>query len=200
MSKLKNVVIAFFALVVFMVTPAFPQGLAGCRNGMFVGSYTTLITFPDIWGDWTNLLNQTILQLNLHSDGTATQEFSGAPLIMLSSGTETPRVGSWTCRSDGKLVVTLIFARYFPTNDAVNHPVATQIPPPVDLLLGGHFRATYLFSVTDKNTLTRIQVRTRRYNPRQDPTDPNGGVLLPLNTDVLVFNRVVASDADLLAP
>ena len=70
MSKLKNVVIAFFALVVFMVTPAFPQGLAGCRNGMFVGSYTTLITFPDIWGDWTNLLNQTILQLNLHSDGT----------------------------------------------------------------------------------------------------------------------------------
>ena len=96
--------------------------------------------------------------------------------------------------------MTLIFARYFPTNDGVNHPVATQIPPPVDLLLGGHFRATYLFSVTDKNTLTRIQVRTRRYNPRQDPTDPNGGVLLPLNTDVLVFNRVVASDADLLAP
>jgi hypothetical protein len=200
MSKLRNVLVAVVALSLFMTTPAFPQGNAGCKTGKFIGSYTTLITFPDIWGDGSNLLNQTIFQLDLHSDGTATQEFSGAPDIMLSGGTETPRVGSWTCRSDGKLVVTLIWATYFPTNDAVNHPVVTPIPPPVDLLLSGHFRATYLFSVTDTNTMTRIQARNRAYDATQDPTDPTGGVLGPLLTNVRVYKRVVASDADLLAP
>jgi hypothetical protein len=199
MAKLRNVV-AFLALSLFMVTPAFPQGTADCRSGMFVRSYTTLITLPDVWGDGSNVLNQTIFQLNLHSDGTATQEFSGAPLIMLSSGTETRRIGSWTCRSDGKLVVALIWATYFPTNDSLNHPTATPTRPPVDLVLSGHFKATYLFSVTDANTLTRFQARNRNYDPTQDPTDPTGGVLGPLFSNVGVYKRVVASDADLLAP
>jgi len=200
MSNLKSVFVAVAVLLVFMVTPAFPQQMAGCRSGTFIGSYTTLITIPDTWGDGSNLLNQTIFQLNLHSDGTAIQEFSGSPDTMLSGGMETPRVGSWTCRSDGKLVVTLIWATYVPTNDAVNHPVVTPIPPPVDILLSRHFRATYLFSVTDANTLTRVQARNRAYDATQDPTDPTGGVLGPLVTNVRVYKRVVASDADLIAP
>jgi hypothetical protein len=40
MSKLKSVLVAVVVLSVFMVTPAFPQGNAGCRSGMFIGSYT----------------------------------------------------------------------------------------------------------------------------------------------------------------
>jgi hypothetical protein len=200
MSKLKSVLVAVVLLSAFMVTPAFPQGLAGCKNGMFIGSYTTLITFPDIWGDGTFVLNQTIRQLTLHSDGTANQEDTAAPDIMLSGGTFSSQIGSWTCRSDGKLVVTLIWANYNPTNDAVNHPVVTPIPPPVDILLSGHTRATYLFSVTDANTLTRTQARNRQYDATQDPTDPTGGVLGPLATNVRVYKRLVASDADLLAP
>ena len=51
MSKLRNVVVAFLALSLFTVIPAFPQGNAGCKNGKFIGSYTHLDTFPDIWGD-----------------------------------------------------------------------------------------------------------------------------------------------------
>lgn len=200
MSKLKNVVVAFLGLSMFMVTPAFPQGNAGCKNGKFVGSYTHLDTFPDVWGDGTNVLHQFIRQLTLHSDGTATEETTGAPDIMLSGGTTSSRVGSWTCLSDGQLVVTLIFAVYLPTNDAVNHPVFTPIPPPVDILLTQHSRMTSRFSVTDTNTLTRTLARTRRYNAKEDPTDPTGGVLQPLNTNVVVYKRVVASDADLLAP
>jgi len=204
MPKLRNVVVAFLALSVFMVTPSFAQGQqgqnAGCWSGTFVGSYTLLVTFPDLWGDRSNLVHQTIGQLNLHSDGTATQEGSYAPDLLLSFGTETPRAGSWKCRSDGKLVVTLIFAQYVPTTDAINHPSTVPNPPPVDLLLSGHFRNTYLFSVTDANTLTRIKLRSRFYDPSQDPTNPNGGVLQPLNTNVAVYKRVVASDADLLAP
>ena len=199
MSKLRNVVVAFLALWVFTVLPAFPQGNAGCKNGKFIGSYTHLDTFPDIWGDGSNVEHQTIRQLTLHSDGTVTEESTAAPDIMLSGGTTSPRVGSWTCRKDGQLVVTLIFATYLPTADALNHP-SIDPTPPVDILLLQHNRTTYLFSVTDANTLTRTQARTRRYAVTEDPSDPTGGVLRPLNTDVVVYKRLVASDADLLAP
>jgi hypothetical protein len=200
MAKLRNVLVALVALSLFMVTPVFSQGMAGCKNGKFIGSYTTLVTFPDVWGDNTFVLNQTIRQLTLHSDGTANQEDTAAPDIMLSGGTISSQIGSWTCRRDGQLVVTLIWAIYLPTNDSLNHPVFTPIPPPVDILLSGHTRATYLFSVTDANTLTRTQARNRQYDATQDPTDPTGGVLGPLATNVRVYKRLVASDADLLAP
>jgi hypothetical protein len=71
----------------------------------------------------------------------------------------------------------------------------------VDLVVGNHIRQTFLFSVTDANTLTLTQRRSRVYDPTQDPTNPTGGVLFPLHTGVLaVYKRLVASDADLLAP
>ena len=200
MSKLRNVLVAFLALSVFMVVPAFPQGVAGCKTGMFIGSYTHLDTFPDVWGDGSNVENQTIRQLTLHSDGSAIEEGTAALDIMLSAGTGSSAIGSWTCRNDGKLVVTLIFAVYLPTTDAVNHPSSVPNPPPVDILLAQHSRRTSLFSVTDANSLTRIQSRIRRYSATQDPTDPTGGVLGPLLTNAVVYTRLVASDADLLAP
>lgn len=202
MPKLTNVVVAFFALSVLMVTPAFPQEQenAGCKNHKFIGSYTHVDAFPDIWGDGSNIEHQIIQQLNLHSDGTVTQENAGGPDIMLSAGLSTTLVGSWTCRHDGMLVVTVIFAVYEPTTDAINHPLTVPAPPPVDLFLLQHTRATYLFSVTDANTLTRILARNRVYKATLDPSDPTGGVLRPLNTNVVVYTRLVASDADLLAP
>jgi hypothetical protein len=198
MSKLRNVVVASLALWVFTVLPAFPQGIATCKTGQFVGSYTHLDTFPDLWGDGTFVLNQTIRQLTLQSDGTVTEQSTAALDIMLSGGTISSRVGSWTCRNDGQLVVTVIWAVYLPTGDAASHSVVPT--PPVDILLAQHTRATYLFSVTDANTLTRTQARNRVYDATQDPTDPAGGVLRPLNTNVVVYKRLVASDADLLAP
>jgi len=201
MSKLKNVVVAFLGLSMFMVTPAaFPQGNESCKNGKFIGSYTTLFTFTDVWGDGSNVEHQLINRLNLHSDGTVTQENAGGPDLMLSFGLSTTGVGSWTCRNDGMLVVTQIFAVYLPTTDAINHPTSIPAPPAVDLFLFRHTRVTSLYSVTDANTLTRIQARTRRYDASQDPTDPTGGVLRPLNTNVVVYTRLVASDTDLLAP
>jgi hypothetical protein len=205
MLKLRNVLVAV-GLSMSIVLPAFPQGNQanqgnmGCRNGTFPGSYTHLVTYTDIWGDGTNVLVQTIRQLTLHMDGTAIEEDTSAPEILLSSGTISPRVGSWKCRSDGKLVVTLIWAGYTPTTDAKNHPSSVPNPPPVDLALTNHYRVSYLFSVTNLNTLTRTEARTRQYTSTEDPTDLAGGVLIPLNTSVFVYNRVVASDADLLAP
>ena len=191
MSKLKNVMLSIVALA-FMVIPAFAD--VGCKNGKFVGSYTRPQTLNDIWGDSTGVNHTVLFQLNLQSDGTVFQNNTGFPDIMLNSGTGTPYVGSWTCRNDGKLVVTVITAVFTPTTDTHGKPSL------VDLLLFVHFRNTYLFTVTDGDTLTRTQFRSRRYSVTEDPSDPTGVTLRPLNTSVVVYKRLVASDADLLAP
>ena len=200
MSKLRNVLLSLVALSMFMVTPAFPQGILGCKTFLFIGTYTNLQTIPDIWGDGTNVLNQTIDQLTLHIDGTVSVENTSARLLMLSAGTFSQQTGSWKCRSDGKLVVTLIWANYFPTTDAISHPTTVPNPPPVDLVVGNHIRGTFLFSVTDLSTLTLTQSRSRVYDPTQDPTNPTIGALRPLHNVAVVYKRLVASDADLLAP
>jgi hypothetical protein len=202
MSKLEKVMFAFVVLALLMViaTPAIAQGTAGCKTSKFIGSYTSSTSFPDIWGDGSNVAHTFVSQLNLHSDGIATQEFTGGPDIMLSGGTGTPFVGSWICRKDGKLVVTFITAIYGPTTDAINHPTTVPDPPPVDLFLVASSRFTYLFTVTDDNTLTRIQARRRNYLPAEDPSDLAAGSLRPLNTSLVEYKRLVASDADLLAP
>jgi hypothetical protein len=195
MSKLTKSMFALIGLLVFTAMPAFSQ--SGCKNGKFPGSYVTSVSFPDIWGDGSNVNHTFVLQLNLHGDGTAYENYTGLPDLMLSSGTGTPSVGSWQCRQDGKLIVTLIDTAYLPTNDAALHGILNV---PVDLFLRFHSRTTYLFSVNDENTLTRIQARSRRYAPAEDPTDPNGGTLRPLNTSTVDYKRLVASEADLLAP
>ena len=191
MSKLKNVMLSLVVLVLVSI-PAFAD--AGYKNGKFVGSYTRPLTMNDIWGDSTGVNHTVLFQLNLQSDGTAFQNWTAFPDLMLNGGTGTPYVGSWNCREDGKLVVTLIDAGFTPTTDTHGNPSL------VDLLLLFHQRVTYLFTVTDGDTLTRIQARSRRYSVTEDPSDPTAGTLRPLDTTIAVYKRLVASDADLLAP
>jgi len=198
MPKLRDVLVAFAVLLVFMVTPAFSQGT--CRSGMFVGTYTNVFTYTDLWGDGSNVVNVVLNQLTLHSDGTARLNSTGFPDLMLSFGIAPSQIGSWTCRNDGKLVVTLLFGVLAPTTDAKGHLSTVPDPPPVDLLIFGHTRVTFLISVTDASTLTITQTGRRHYHPTEDPTDPNGGRLGPLETDEVVYKRLVASEADLLAP
>jgi hypothetical protein len=202
MSKLEKLILTTAVLSLLMVVP-FPanaQSSAGCKTGKFVGTYTNTNVFADLWGDGSGVTHTFVYQLTLHADGTATQEFTGSPDIMLSGGTGTPFVGAWTCRKDGKLVVTMLTAIYGTTTDAVNHPASVPTPPPVDLFLAANSRVTYLFAVTDDNTLTRIEFRRRGYPSPMDPSDPTAGILGALNTTEVVYTRLVASDADLLAP
>ena len=94
MSELRsvNVVVAFLGLSEFTVLPAFPQGNnAGCKNGEFIGSYTHLNTFSDIWGDGSNVEHHLIEQLSLHSDGIVTEEFTGDQDTTLSFGLSYPK-------------------------------------------------------------------------------------------------------------
>jgi hypothetical protein len=119
---------AVIALAMSMVTPSFAQGNAGCTNGMFVGSYTSAVTNTDVWRDGTGVTHTVISQLNLHGDGTAYQERTGFPDLMLSTGSATPLVGSWACLQDGKLVVTFLLAFFGATADASIHSINSAPP------------------------------------------------------------------------
>ena len=192
MSKLKNAVISVVALLLMGIPALADNDNAGCKNGKFVGSYTTALPNQDVFGDG-NFIHTWIYQLNLHSDGTADQNFTAGLEFPINTGSQGPWIGSWICRSDGKLVVTLLRSFYNPTGPTLDTTYA-------DIQLGGYNRFNFLFSVEDNNTLKRVLRRYRTYGANDDPTDPNGGTLHPLETNQVVYKRVVASDADLLAP
>jgi hypothetical protein len=162
-----------------------------CKKGTFVGSYTRQSLNVDVLGDGS-VTHSFLFQLTLSADGSAREYWTGFPDYFLTAGTGTGWIGSWTCRADGKLVLNMIGGNYFPGQgfDLSGNPIT-------DTILVGHSRITSLFTVTDSNTLTRIQTRTRNYQANQDPTDPAGGTLRPLTTTNTVYTRLVASDADL---
>jgi len=207
----KTATTAVVTLLAIMVAPAFA---AECQNEKVVGSYVRVIgpnLNPDLFGDGSDVnFDRTYIgQLNLHGDGTAEQVQTGAPDLFINAGTSTPEFGSWKCRKDGMLVLTLLLATAGPTPDGLTgHPtgasslgfdpgVATFRP---DLFLTNHIRRNWLIYIADDNTLMVVRRRGRVYDMTQDPSDPSGGSLQPPRTDVLVYKRVVASDADLLLP
>lgn len=168
--------------------------LAGdCNNDNFPGTYTRIDAPIDILGDGS-VVNQHVFTLTLNADGSARQDWTGFQDYMLNLGAGTAAIGSWKCRADGKLVVTMLATLYLP---AAADPNLGTIP---DITLYRHQRITILFKVNNPNKLTRIQSRSRNYLPGEDPTNLAGGTLGGLNNAQVVYNRIVASDADLLAP
>ena len=189
----QKMIIVFVALVVFTVVPAMADQ-TGCKKINFTGSYLTPDLNRDVFFDGS-VFHSLVFQLTLNSDGTANQYWTGLPDYLINLGTGSPQIGSWTCRNDGKLVVILIQGTYFPVQPGSNPNITTP-----DVELSRHFRTTYLFSVDDVNTLTKIQSRTRRYTPAEDPTDPAVGTLAATNNTAVVYKRLTATDADLLLP
>lgn len=186
----KKMLLIVITVAVLMVAPAFASG--GCRNGHFVGAYVSSPNAPtDVFPD---VHHTFVFQLNLHSDGTADQYWTGLPDYVMTLGTGSPWIGSWTCRNDGKLVVTMLFAGYVPVeSDPVDNPTN-------DISLSFHSRSTYLFTVDDDNTITRIQSRSRTYHIDEDPSIATGGTLGMISNATVPYKRLSASDADLLAP
>lgn len=183
----RKLVLSIMTVCIFATVPALASDK--CTKGTFLGSYTYADINRDVFGDGS-VYHSFATQLTLHSDGTAKLFFTGFPDYTMTLGTGVPNIGSWTCRADGKLVVNLIHSFYAPED-------VNGIP---DLVLQWNSRDTYLFTITDDNTLTRTAFRSRRYAPTEDLTDPNAGTLRPLNTNTRVYKRLIASDADLLAP
>ena len=178
---------------IFVLVLAAGEAFAGnCNNDNFPGTYTRIDAPLDPIGNGE--LHQHVFTLTLGADGTARQEWTGLPDYMINTGSGTANLGSWKCRSDGKLVVTLLNATFGPVGP---DPSLGTVD---DLSLFSHTRTTILFNVNNPNKLKRTLARSRVYARDQNPADPNGGTLLPLNTTQIVYNRFVASDADLLAP
>ena len=184
---LRTLTLICFAMLVTAVGTAFG---ADCKNGKFVGSYTSPNLDVDLFGDGS-VIHSFAFQLNLHSDGTADQYWTGLPDYFINLGTGSPWIGSWNCRQDGKLVVSLLRGSYLPV------PASPPNAPNADVALSNHVRNTYLFSVDDLNTITRIQGRARVYGIHEDPTDPAAGALDPISNSHVVYKRLIASDADL---
>lgn len=190
----KKTIVALFAITVFMSVTALAAPKTGCKKFNFNGSFTSPNLNYDVFGDGS-AIHSFVFQLTLHNDGTANQYWTGLPDYIMNLGTASPQIGSWTCRDDGKLVVTLIQGTYAPVQPGPNPNVLRS-----DVQLRRHYRTAYLFSVDSDNQLTKLQSRTRFYLPADDPTDAAGGTLAALNSDLVVYSRLSASDADLLLP
>lgn len=186
----KMFLLPVFVLILASV-PAF-AAKTGCQKFNFLGAYTRVDPPTDVFGDGS-VIHQYVYQLSLTADGSVRQAWTGTPDYQINTGTGSDLIGSWVCRPDGKLVVSTIFASYFPTT------VTPNTPKP-DVRLVRHFRSTTLYDVPDADTLVRIQSRSRSYLPTEDPTNTSGGTLGAINNTSITYNRFVASDADLLLP
>lgn len=183
------------AITIFMSAAVFAAPKTGCRKFNFTGTFLSPSLNTDAFGDG-QVIHSYAFQLTLHADGTANQYWTGLPDYMINLGSGSPQIGSWTCRDDGKLVLILVQGSYLPVT-TTDDPFHLTSP---DITLLSHSRTTYLFSVDDDNTVTRIQSRTRTYTPAQDPTDATGGSLGSVSSLVRSYKRLAATDADLLAP
>lgn len=191
---LNKTLLGIAVCAIFMAVPAIAAPATGCNKFKFTGSYVRTVTAVPLSDG--SVQHKTVFQLNLNADGTAVQNWTGFLDYAINTGAGSLYFGSWTCRADGKLIVTLISANYFPVAANSNPEVTSQ-----DIAIVSHSRTTYLYSVDDANTLTRVLARTRVYLPNEDPTDPAAGSLPQQpSTATPVFKRLVATDDDLLAP
>jgi len=180
-----KLVLMFATIAIFAVVPALAVPV-GCNKWKPVGTYTRADTAG---------AHSFVYQLQLHNDGTAWMIETAAYDYMINYGTNSPNIGSWKCREDGMVVVSVLKGLLYP----IIAGTAGDLPY-ADVSLEQHLKTTYLFLVDGPNTITQTQSRGRTYGPAEDPTDPAGGVLGTLRTTPRVYTRYAASDVDLLLP
>ena len=153
------------------------DGTSACESRRWTGTYTVTAT-PQVGGPF--LINYTF-----HRDGIFTGSFTGSPEQFLTTGSLTSFFGSWKCSDDGNIALSFIYAQYQGTGG--------------NLILANHIRSTGLFEIVDRDTLQRIDLAIRVYFPGQDPADPNGGIVPPVNPAVIAstLKRLRVSEADL---
>src|SRR5258706_787223 len=97
-----KIILTIAAITIFTAVPSLAA--TGCNKIKFFGSYTSPQLNDDVFGDGS-AIHSFAFQLTLQSDGTANQYWTGLPDYIMNLGTGSAQIGSWTCRSDGKLVV-----------------------------------------------------------------------------------------------
>jgi len=186
---LRKIALITIILMVFATVETFADS---CATGNFVGTYTRSSPATDPVGNGE--LHAFVFQLTLHADGTVTQYWTGLPDYQMNTGSGTINIGAWKCKDNGNILVTVLSANYLPA------PADPNLGTVDDIKLVGHSRTTFVLNVDSNNQLTRLKSVTRTYAPSQDPSDPNGGTLDPINTTQVVYKRLVASGADLNQP
>lgn len=184
--------LVLMAVIVTAISAVQAFAAPDCQAGSFVGTYTRAIAANDPIGNGE--LHASLFQLTFHADGTVNQYWTGLPDYMINLGSGGPWIGSWKCRDNGKILVTMMGSTFEPAAPDAN------IGSVSDIKLYSHFRSTYVFEITNNQTLTRIKARSRTYAADQDPTDPDGGTLGTLSTTPLVYKKLVPSGADLNEP
>ncbi|MGH9820263.1 MAG: hypothetical protein ACRD43_08845 [Pyrinomonadaceae bacterium] len=187
---LKKIMMLAAALTVFTVIPAFAD--QNCSTGNFVGTYTRATGVTDPVGD--GVLHNAIFQITFHADGTATQYWTGLPDYMINTGSGSINIGAWKCKNNGNVIATFLSATYSPV------PANDVLGTVADISLTSHVSTTYVFTITDNNTLTRTKAASTSFAPELDPTDPaNASLGSPsrLNDKPFVYKRLVASNYDI---
>ncbi|MFC1777540.1 hypothetical protein ACFL3I_09400 [Pseudomonadota bacterium] len=164
-----------------------------CKDKDVVGSYMQSAEY-DFTDGYGNLVDRFYVdQLNLSSGGTVHERLTAGQDLIMYAGLGSTWLGSWTCRNDGKLLVTALSADYAPI------PTNTLFPGSLsDIALVYHYRWTYLFSVEDKDTLKLEKYAVRGYGMTEDPTDPDAGGIIIEGDEEIYLDRLIPSDADLL--
>jgi hypothetical protein len=123
-------------------------------------------------------------ELTLAVDGTAYFYQSSSFDFALTQGVYIPAIGSWTCLSDGSVLVTTIASNYAPNGS--------------DLNLLNNLRQTIKLSVIDSNTLQQTARSLREIPLADDPLGNTGTVASSCsgNCGSSPFKRVrpIASD------
>lgn len=184
----KRTIFSVIVLSFFLASPALFAKKADdsvCKVATVAGSYVRVKQ-----ANYSGVDRTFLLQLNLSSDGIALQNFTGGLDLIDYYGGESNDIGSWECREDGKLLVTMYRAEYpaISTDPFTAGPIQAAE-------LRRHFLVSYLFIVTSADTLTTVEIGLKEFDMSEDPTDPAAGILRNPDLNEYEYNRVKPTDA-----
>lgn len=190
----KRTIFSVIVLSFFLASPAYSAktpGVTACKIDAVAGSYVRVSQSQSVGFDGTIIDRTYLFQLKLSSDGIAVQNFTGADDMFDIYGGESDGVGSWECRKDGKLLVTMFSGSYRPVVDGLD-PFTGESVQASELRF--HYLVSYLLSVTSADTLKTVETGVKEFNMSEVPTDPNAGSLVTLHTLEREYNRVKPID------
>jgi hypothetical protein len=191
----KKTIITLVALSVFMAFPALAKNKGNtCKERDVAGPYVRTISgagFVDGYGVYQE--RTYFRSLTLGPAGTVHQFDGVGQDVMLNAGARSEWNGAWACQPDGSLVVVVYHAIFQPV------PQDTVFPGSVaDLYHVLNEKTTYRFTVDSNDMLTLTEAVVRSYDMFEDPQDPSAGSLGPVFPGSATYNRLKATDADLL--
>ena len=191
----KKSIITMIALSMFLALPAFAKKNANaCKDKDVMGPYLRTVAGAGFNDGYGNFQERTYLRSILLGSGGIVHQYDGIGLdVALNDAVRSEWNGSWACQDDGSLIVVVYHAIFLPV------PADGIFPGSVhDLYHSFNEKTTYRFSVDSQDQLTLTEAVVRSYDMFEDPQDPLAGFLSPVFPSSATYNRLKATDADLL--